>query len=176
MRLLLDRVASPIGDILLVHDGHGRLRALDFCDFEARMRRLLGLQHGVVDLVSAPAPQTLTAPLAAYFAGVHDAVAAIATSTAGTPFQRAVWAALRRIPVGSTVSYGTLAAAIGRPGAVRAVGRANGANPIAIVVPCHRVVGANRALTGFGGGLHRKRWLLEHEGVALLPERLPVPA
>ncbi len=83
---------------------------------------------------------------------------------AGTPFQRDVWAALREIPVGKTLSYGALAAKIGRPKAVRAVGLANGANPIGIVVPCHRVIGADSSLTGYGGGLDRKRWLLNHEG------------
>jgi len=77
-----------------------------------------------------------------------------------------VWAALRRIPAGTTTSYGALAAEIGRPAAVRAVGLANGANPVAIVVPCHRVIGADGSLTGYGGGLPRKRWLLAHEGVA----------
>ena len=176
MQLRLDRFPSPVGDILLAHDDDGFLRALDFHDFEARMHRLLRLHYGHVDLVVAPAPRTLTAPLRAYFTGDHGAVAAIPVATGGTPFQRSVWAALRDIPAGGTVSYGALAARIGRPGAFRAVGLANGANPVAIVVPCHRVIGANQALTGFGGGLHRKRWLLEHEGVSLAPERLPVPA
>ena len=175
MRLLLDRFASPVGDILLAHDEDGRLRALDFGDFEARMHRLLRLHYGPVDLVPALAPRSSTGPLGAYFAGVLDAVAAIPTNTGGTPFQRAVWAALRRVPAGGTVSYGTLAATIGRPGAFRAVGLANGANPIAIVVPCHRVIGANNTLTGFGGGLYRKRWLLEHEGVLVAPERQLAP-
>jgi methylated-DNA-[protein]-cysteine S-methyltransferase len=105
----------------------------------------------------------LTDRLAAYFAGDLFAVDAIETRTGGTPFQRAVWSALRPIPPGTTVSYGELARAIGRPAASRAVGAANGANPIAIVVPCHRVIGANRTLTGYGGGLARKAWLLEHE-------------
>ena len=91
---------------------------------------------------------------------------------AAPPFQREVWAALRAIPVGATTSYGRLAAAIGRPKAVRAVGLANGSNPIGIVVPCHRVIGADASLTGYGGGLERKRWLLEHEGVHLPAPRL----
>jgi len=88
-------------------------------------------------------------------------------ATAGTTFQRDVWRELRRIPVGQTISYSELAQRIGRPKAVRAVGLANGANPVSIVVPCHRVIGANASLTGYGGGLHRKVWLLEHEGVRL---------
>jgi methylated-DNA-[protein]-cysteine S-methyltransferase len=83
--------------------------------------------------------------------------------TNGTPFQQTVWAALREIPCGQTISYATLARRIGRPSAVRAVGLANGANPVGIVIPCHRVIGANGTLTGYGGGLDRKRWLLSHE-------------
>ena len=84
----------------------------------------------------------------------------------GTAFQLAVWAALRAIPAGSTLSYGALAARLGRPAAVRAVGAANGANPIALFVPCHRVIAADGTLWGYGGGLERKRWLLAHEGAA----------
>ena len=172
MPLLRDRVRSPIGDILLVHDAAGRLLALDFADFERRMVNLLRLQHGPASLVDAAAPACVTAPLHAYFAGDAAGLAGIPLATGGTPFQRAVWGALRTIPPGTTTSYGALARAIGRPTAFRAVGMANGANPVAIVVPCHRVIGADRTLTGFGGGLHRKRWLLEHEGV-LLAERQP---
>ena len=87
-------------------------------------------------------------------------------ATNGTPFQRRVWAALRAIPAGETTSYGALARLLDAPGASRAVGLANGANPIGIVVPCHRVIGADGSLTGFGGGLARKQWLLQHEGAA----------
>ncbi len=90
-----------------------------------------------------------------------------AGAAGGTDFQRRVWAALREIPSGTTRTYGDIAAELGEPGAARAVGLANGANPVAIVVPCHRVIGSAGALTGFGGGLERKRWLLEHEGVLL---------
>ena len=85
---------------------------------------------------------------------------------AGTPFQQAVWAMLCAIPAGETWTYAQLAGRIGRPTAVRAVGHANGANPVALVVPCHRVIGSNGALTGYGGSLPRKRWLLEHEGAS----------
>jgi methylated-DNA-[protein]-cysteine S-methyltransferase len=91
------------------------------------------------------------------------AIDAVDVRTGGTDFQRRVWAALRRIPAGTTTSYGRLAAAIGSPSACRAVGLANGANPIGIVVPCHRVIGADKTLTGYGGGIDRKRWLLDHE-------------
>ena len=83
----------------------------------------------------------------------------------GTPFQKNVWQALRRIPCGTTISYAELARRVGDPAAVRAVGTANGANPVAVIVPCHRVIGSNGKLTGYGGGLDRKQWLLEHEGV-----------
>ena len=97
------------------------------------------------------------------FAGAPHAIESIEVRTGGTPFQRRVWNALRRIPSGVTQSYGELARAIGKPGAARAVGLANGTNPVVIVVPCHRVIGADGSLTGFGGGIERKRWLLEHE-------------
>jgi methylated-DNA-[protein]-cysteine S-methyltransferase len=83
---------------------------------------------------------------------------------AGTSFQRSVWAALRTIRCGETTSYGRLAAMLGRPKAMRAVGMANGSNPVSIIVPCHRVIGADSSLTGYGGGVERKRWLLQHEG------------
>ncbi len=174
MRLLLDRFASPLGPILLVHDEQGALRALDFSDFAARMQQLLRLQYGPVELAEAPAPATTTTPLSQYFAGGIASLAAIPTATGGTPFQRSVWAALRSIRPGTTATYGAIAAAIGRPTAYRAVGLANGSNPIAIVVPCHRVIGSDRSLTGFGGGLPRKRWLLEHEGVTLDRALLPL--
>lgn len=163
MQLQLDHFASPLGDILLVFDSAG-LRALDFADFEDRMKRLLRLHYGVVALLPAPAPTTIAAPLVAYFAGDRAALDSIAVATGGTAFQRRVWAALRRIPTGETRSYGDLAAAIGSPGASRAVGMANGANPVGIVVPCHRVIGANGTLTGYAGGIERKQWLLRHEG------------
>ena len=174
MRLQLDRIMSPLGEILLACDAEGRLRALDFHDYEERMRQLLRLQYGALKLDTGPAPAAITGRLRAYFAGELAGLAAIPVATGGTPFQRDVWAALRRIPLGTTTTYGALAAAIGRPRAIRAVGLANGANPVSIVVPCHRVIGSGGALTGFGGGLHRKRWLLEHEGVVLKPERQPM--
>jgi O-6-methylguanine DNA methyltransferase len=166
MRLVLDRFASPIGTILLVSDGQA-LRALDFHDHEERLHRLLERQYGAVTLTHGPIPDAITGALAAYFAGDLAATDAIAVETGGTPFQRRVWAALRSIPAGTTTTYGALAADLGQPGASRAVGLANGANPVGIVVPCHRVIGANGSLTGFGGGLPRKQWLLDHEGAQL---------
>ncbi len=173
MQLQLDRFTTPLGDLLLVFDDKG-LRALDFAGFEARLHRLLRLHYGTVELVAAPAPAAMVQALRAYFAGDLRALDAIPVATGGSDFQRQVWAALRTIPPGATTSYGELAAAIGRPGASRAVGMANGANPIGIVVPCHRVIGANGALTGYAGGVERKRWLLRHEGalVEAAPEQL----
>jgi methylated-DNA-[protein]-cysteine S-methyltransferase len=116
----------------------------------------------------------MTAALAAYFAGSVNAIDGLPTATGGTEFQRMVWRALRQIPCGETISYATLARRIGRPAAVRAVGLANGANPISIVVPCHRVIGSDGSLTGYGDGLERKRWLLAHEGYAT--RELPLTA
>jgi methylated-DNA-[protein]-cysteine S-methyltransferase len=156
--------------MLLIHDPEERVHALDFHDFEARMRRLLRLHYGEDggDFIvkSRKAPAAIRQALANYFAGDLIAIDSIPVATAGTAFQRDVWAALRRIPPGTTVSYGGLARKLGRPKSVRAVGLANGANPIAIVVPCHRVIGADESLTGYGGGIDRKRWLLTHEGAA----------
>jgi methylated-DNA-[protein]-cysteine S-methyltransferase len=165
LELRVDRVASPLGSVVLVWDGDARLRALDFAGCEARMLRLLELHHRAsrLRLTEGPAPRGLVAGIAAFFGGDVGAITAIPIAPGGTPFQRAVWAALREIPIGTTTTYGQLAAAIGRPTASRAVGAANGANPIAIVVPCHRVIGADGSLTGYGGGLERKRWLLAHE-------------
>lgn len=163
MRLMLDTYGSPLGEILLVSDSDGALRALDFADYEQRLRRLLRLHYGTYELDLAPAPIAVANALAAYFAGDIDAVSQLRVATGGTPFQREVWAALRRIPAGRTTTYGELAVELGRAGASRAVGLANGSNPIAIVVPCHRVIGRDGTLTGYAGGLQRKRWLLEHE-------------
>jgi len=161
----IDRIGSPLGTLLVVCDDANRLRALDFHDYEARIQRLLHTHYGErgFELATGRAPAAVADSLAAFFAGALHAIESIEVRTGGTPFQRRVWNALRRIPSGVTHSYGELARAIGKPGAARAVGLANGANPVVIVVPCHRVIGADGSLTGFGGGIERKRWLLEHE-------------
>jgi methylated-DNA-[protein]-cysteine S-methyltransferase len=165
---LLGTLPTPIGTMLLVFDEDAALRALDWSDHEARMRRLLRLHYGTTfALCDAILPPALRDPIEAYFAGDLAAIDGLAVRHNGTAFQREVWAALRRIQVGTTLSYGALAQQLGRDKAVRAVGLANGANPIGLVVPCHRVIGANASLTGYGGGLHRKQWLLAHEGVRL---------
>jgi methylated-DNA-[protein]-cysteine S-methyltransferase len=163
--LHLERFNTPTGPMLVVTDGERRVRATDWEDHEDRMQRLLRRHYPEASIQPCAASRVSAArrALQAYFDGELDAIADVPTATNGTDFQRQVWAALRLIPVGSTVSYGALAARLGRPNAVRAVGLANGANPVAIVVPCHRVIGANASLTGYGGGLDRKRWLLAHE-------------
>jgi methylated-DNA-[protein]-cysteine S-methyltransferase len=165
LQLFLDRLETPIGEMLIVADRDGNLRATDWTDHESRMRHFLRLHYGqdAVRLDPARDPNGLTSAIASYFAGELTSIDTLPVQTTGTPFQREVWRALREITCGTTVSYGTLAERIGRPAAVRAVGLANGANPVGIVVPCHRVIGSDGSLTGYGGGLERKRWLLEHE-------------
>jgi methylated-DNA-[protein]-cysteine S-methyltransferase len=160
-----DSLDTPIGHLIYICDRDGALRMIDWSDHEARALRLLGIHYGKDNytLTTQRDPFGLTTRLASYFAGDISAIDDIPTATAGTAFQREVWGALRGIPAGQTISYGELARRIGRPAAVRAVGLANGANPIGVVVPCHRVIGANGSLTGYGGGLHRKEWLLAHE-------------
>ena len=164
MDLTLTRYAAPLGELFVVTDADGNLRALDFSDFEARMRTLLARHYGSVVLTDGPVPEHVTAALDAYFGGDLTALDKLTVATGGSVFQRSVWAALRAIPAGTTTGYGALAGLLGNPGAARAVGLANGSNPIGIVVPCHRVIGASGALTGYAGGVERKRWLLEHEG------------
>jgi methylated-DNA-[protein]-cysteine S-methyltransferase len=159
---------TPIGTLLAVVDNDGRLRALDWADHEARMRRLLKLQYRNTKfhnhLATIPMPSPIGSSIDAYFSGALDAFKDIRFETGGSAFQKRVWTALLSIASGKTESYRALATRIGIPGAARAVGLANGANPIGIVIPCHRVIGANGALTGYGGGIERKRWLLTHEG------------
>jgi methylated-DNA-[protein]-cysteine S-methyltransferase len=161
----LDRLKTPIGTALLVTDAEGCLRALDWEDYEPRLKQLLRLQYGAVTLQDARSPREIKDALNGYFKGDLDRLKSITWRVAGTPFQRKVWTALAKIPAGTTMSYGELAAQLGSPKAMRAVGHANGSNPISVVVPCHRLIGASGSLVKYGGGLQRKRWLLEHEGV-----------
>jgi len=169
LRLLIDRIDTPIGELAIVADETGRLRAVDWTEHEAGMCRMLSLHYGEDGFSLTPAadPAGLTTAMRSYFAGDLTAIDGLPVATGGTEFQRIVWRALRQIPCGATISYGELARRIARPAAVRAVGLANGANPISIVVPCHRVIGADGSLTGYGGGLPRKRWLLVHEQALL---------
>lgn len=159
--LLIDYLETPIGRLALLADAGGSLHAVGWTDGHGRMDAWLGAagrRH-----VPARDPGGLTSALARYFAGQLGAIDDLPVAAAGTEFQRRVWQALRAIPCGTTISYGELARRIGNPRAIRAVGLANGSNPVGIVVPCHRVIGANGTLTGYGGGLPRKRWLLAHE-------------
>jgi methylated-DNA-[protein]-cysteine S-methyltransferase len=165
LRFVSDRLPTPIGDLLIVADDEGSLRATFWTDQEEDLQRVLRRHYAgsLVELHPEHNPHGLTDALARYFAGELHSIDALPVMTAGTTFQREVWGALREIPCGTTISYGQLAARLGRPAAVRAVGLANGANPISVVVPCHRVIGADGSLTGYGGGIERKRWLLDHE-------------
>jgi methylated-DNA-[protein]-cysteine S-methyltransferase len=165
LHLLVDHMDTPLGDLAIIADEAGRLRALDWTDHDAGIQRSLRRQYGAHGFSLHPArnPGGIATAMRAYFAGKLSAIDDLPVATGGTDFQKAVWRALRKIPCGQTISYGELARRIGRPAAVRAVGLANGANPIAIVVPCHRVIGSDGSLTGYGGGLERKRWLLAHE-------------
>ena len=163
----LDRLKTPIGTALLVTDAGGILCALDWEDYEARMTELLRRQHGAVTLKDGRAPQATRVALSAYFDGDLASLDTIERRVAGTPFQCKVWTALPKIKAGTTMSYGALASRLKMPKAVRAVGHANGANPLSVVVPCHRLIGADGSLVKYGGGLSRKRWLLAHEGVEL---------
>jgi methylated-DNA-[protein]-cysteine S-methyltransferase len=161
--LLIDEIQSPLGRIAIAARA-GRLCALEFG--RARLSRQLDARYPDLPQRRTRNPFGLTVKLRAYLAGDLAAVDHIAVETGGTRFQQRVWRALRRIPAGHTMSYGALARALGVGAAARAVGAANGRNPISLVVPCHRLIGGDAALTGYGGGLWRKRWLLCHEGAA----------
>lgn len=165
MRVIVEEYPSPVGPLVVaVRDD--RLCVLAFGDDWPRKRARL--VHAGARLEPGRSPG-VTSRLDAYFAGALDALDALAVDPDGTSFQRAVWSAVRTIPAGTTASYGEVARRVGMPAAVRAVGAANGANPIVLVVPCHRIIGSDGSLTGYGGGLARKRWLLAHEGVAGRP-------
>jgi len=169
--LFRDQLETPIGTMLVITDKQERMRALDWSDYEERMHRLLRLygkkEKRAFELQSASLPTAIHEALDAYFAGNFALLNNIPVHVTGTVFQQAVWRALRNIPVGTTLSYGALAKKLGRPKAVRAVGTANGANPVGIVIPCHRVIGMDGAMAGYGGGLGRKRWLLAHENTCI---------
>ncbi len=170
LELCTVRFASPIGEIVVVADTR-QVYVLEFAAAEERVARTLAARFGEVELRPDADPLYIAPRLAAYFDGDRTALDGVAVDGGGTPFQRRVWAALRTIPAGTAISYAELAEDIGQPAAVRAVGHANSQNPLAIVVPCHRVVGADGSLTGYAGGIERKRWLLEHEDVDLAQVR-----
>jgi methylated-DNA-[protein]-cysteine S-methyltransferase len=161
--ICIDSVDSPLGPLTVAERGT-RLCLLHFGADTPSIDGILARWYPSEAQDRRPLP-AVRGMLARYFAGDHAAIDTVAVELNGTEFQKRVWQALRRIPHGSTLSYAELARRIGEPAAVRAVGAANGANPVALVVPCHRVIGSDGTLTGYGGGLERKRWLLVHEGV-----------
>jgi methylated-DNA-[protein]-cysteine S-methyltransferase len=161
------RIPTPAGAIVLVERGRA-LVALVFEDHWKGMSGELARRFGEFTFKENLQTEGAAAALRRYFAGDLRALDSVEVDTGGTPFQQEVWRALRRIPAGTTWSYARLAKEIGRPSATRAVAAANGANPVSIVVPCHRVIGSDGSLTGYGGGLPRKQWLLAHEGALLL--------
>jgi methylated-DNA-[protein]-cysteine S-methyltransferase len=171
-----EQFPSPIGTMLLLTDEQDVVRSLDWEDYSARMHELLRHQYGSAKLEPRQTISPARRAIEAYYDGELTAIDTLPVKTEGTPFQQEVWAALRTIPTGKTTSYGRLAIQLGRPKAMRAVGMANGSNPISIIVPCHRVIGANATLTGYGGGLERKRWLLRHEGAWPQEPLLALPA
>ena len=157
LTLLEDKIATPLGPLWILCDENFHLRAVEWEEHSDRMEQLLDINPG-----------GLSQQLTNYFDGDLAVIETLPTATAGTPFQREVWQTLRTIPCGQVMHYGQLADRLGRPGAARAVGAANGANPVSIVVPCHRVIGRNGTMTGYAGGVQRKEWLLRHEGYLLL--------
>lgn len=159
----IDSIESPLG-ALTIGERAGRVCLLHFGADEPAIDEKLTRWF--------PGEPRLRRPVAAvrsvlkrYFDGEYGAIGTVAVELHGTGFQKRVWQSLRCIPAGSTLSYAELARRVGDPAAVRAVGSANGRNPVALIVPCHRVIGSDGSLTGYGGGLERKRWLLAHEGV-----------
>lgn len=183
LTLVSETIETPLGELEIITDLQGKLRALEWADFHHRLMQLLARHYGaelsdngVASLITKPntkagfslkqdsVDHSIRQRIEDYFAGDLHAIDTLPVATAGTEFQRQVWQMLRTIPCGQIMTYGQMAAQLGNPGASRAVGLANGSNPISIVVPCHRVIGSNGTLTGYAGGVDRKRWLLIHEG------------
>lgn len=164
--LLTDHVETPIGPMLLMVEDDVMI-GLEFDDQPERYMKDLKRRYPDLAMRETVNPCGFSDHLRAYYAGDVTAVDGLPVQGGGTPFQERVWAELRRIPVGTTISYGELATRLGDKNAMRAVGLANGRNPISVVVPCHRVIGSDGTLTGYGGGLPRKTWLLNHEGVPI---------
>ena len=167
MPILSDRIQTPIGDMMLLA-AEGVMLLLEFSDAEGRVEREISARFAKAEITPSKNPFGYSQRIVDYFAGDLHTIDSIPTDGGGTDFQRRVWAGLRLIPCGVTISYGELATRLGDKNAMRAVGLANGRNPISTVVPCHRVIGANGSMTGYGGGMARKEWLLRHEGALLL--------
>ncbi len=160
---LTDGIPTDLkADLILVSDGQA-LVALEFSPHEKRLRERLEKRFGSVEWIPTVNPQGVREAMRAYFAKEWDPIQALPVNPGATSFQQQVWQALRGIPPGEVRTYGELATQLGNPNTARAVGRANALNPIAIVIPCHRIIGAGSNLTGYAGGLERKRWLLAHE-------------
>jgi methylated-DNA-[protein]-cysteine S-methyltransferase len=157
---------TPIGPLTLAVR-EGCVCTLHFEDRRRPLSAGFARKDPSVTIRETADPGGFARTLRSYFKGEIDALDDIPVEMEGTPFQQQVWRALRTVRAGHTASYSDIARRIGMPAAVRAVGAANGANPVAVIVPCHRIIGSSGSLTGYGGGLQRKRWLLEHEGVLL---------
>jgi methylated-DNA-[protein]-cysteine S-methyltransferase len=162
----LKTIDSPVGRLTLAAHG-ARICLVHFGADGADVRASLEKWYPGAALEPCADPGGAVSVLQRYFDGDLGSLDEVAVELYGTPFQKRVWMALRGVSAGTTTSYSELAARVGSPAAVRAVGAANGANPVAIVLPCHRIIGSNGSLTGYGGGLERKRWLLQHEGARL---------
>jgi methylated-DNA-[protein]-cysteine S-methyltransferase len=163
--IALATVDSPIGELTVAARG-SRVCLVHFGPVSEYVRSALAAWYPDAPLASADDPAGVVGVLTRYFSGDLASLDEVEVELHGTPFQQRVWNALRTVPAGMTTSYADLAGRVGSPSAVRAVGAANGANPVAVVLPCHRIIGSNGSLTGYGGGLDRKRWLLNHEGVS----------
>ncbi len=161
--LFLERVPTPLGEAVIVSDEAGAIRLFYWDDPAQRWKAALRRRYGGPTLRERKDAFGHAGTLKDYFDGDVAAIDRLSVALAGSPFQLEVWNALRGIGAGTTTTYAALARRIGRPSAVRAAGHANGQNPVSLIVPCHRVVGSDGSLTGYGGGLPRKRWLLEHE-------------
>jgi methylated-DNA-[protein]-cysteine S-methyltransferase len=162
MRLIVERLATPIGPVLITHDGKVICNT-EFEDSEDRRAAELAQHFPGATFSRAKQRSAFADALKRYFEGEVRAIDKLPIAAIGTPFQQRAWAELRKIPPGQTRGYGEQARILGAPTAARAVGRANGQNPNAIIVPCHRLRGADGKLVHYGGGLERKRWLIDHE-------------
>jgi len=168
MNLCLSEHRSPVGDFTVVTRGDA-LCVAQFTDHASGLLQALPERYPDLRLERGATPRAVAAAFEAYWGGALGALDPLAVEPGGTAFQARVWAELRAIPIGQTISYAELSRRIGRPGASRAAGSANGANPISVVIHCHRVIRGDGALSGYGGGIPRKRWLLEHEGALAQP-------
>src|SRR5215212_7641696 len=164
--LQIATIDSPLGPLTLA-SREGRVCLLHFGAADGGVRQALYRWYPAETIEAHGDPACAASSLQAYFDGTLNALDSIPVELNGTPFQKRVWEALRSVRPGTTAAYADIARMIQAPSAIRAVGAANGANPVAVIVPCHRIVGSNGSLTGYGGGLPRKQWLLEHEGLRL---------